>query len=96
MTVTDVSRPEFDGLARQVERNANATAAQAALAVQVAEVIKDVTELRGELREHRADHEKEAKARLSGRRWAWGLAAVLFAAVESPLIAALITLLSRH
>jgi hypothetical protein len=88
-----ISRAEFDGWTRQIERNADAAAAQSALAVQVAEVIKDVTEVRSELREHRKEHETERAARASQRRWMIGLIVVLFAAVESPLVTLLIT---RH
>jgi hypothetical protein len=56
-------------------------AAQAGLAVQVAEVIKDMTELRQELRDHRKEHEDAERARAVGRRWAISLAVTGIAAV---------------
>ena len=68
-----VSRAEFEALSRQVERNANLSTAQAGLAVQVAEVIKDMTELRSELRDHRLEHADAERARVTGRRWAISL-----------------------
>jgi hypothetical protein len=64
----------------------------AVLAVQMTEVIKDVTDLRVELKEHRREHAEESARRVSAR---WKLALLfggLFAGVEAPLIA----LLLRH
>lgn len=80
-----VGREEFDALVRRVEANAATLATSAALAVQVAEVIKDVSEVRSDLREHRSEHRQAeleaARARVSGRRWAVGLAFSGLAAV---------------
>jgi hypothetical protein len=64
----------------------------AVLAVQMTEVIKDVTDLRVELKEHRREHAAEAARRVSAR---WKLAALvvtLFTALETPLF----VLLLRH
>lgn len=88
--MSDVTRPEFEAWTRRIEANAATVGSVAALAVQMTEVIKDVNEVRQDLRDHRHEHETEARARQASRRWAWGLAVVLFAAVESPLIALLV------
>lgn len=90
--MTDVGRPEFDAWTRRIEQNAAMLSSQSALSVQMAEVIKDVTELRSDLGNHRLEHEREAQRRVVGRRWAWGVGVALFAALESPLIA----LLTHH
>lgn len=84
--MADVSRQEFDAWTRRIEQNAVMLSSQAALSVQMTEVIKDVNDLRTDLLNHRGEHVREAAARVSARRWGWGIAAVLFAAVESPLI----------
>jgi hypothetical protein len=92
--VSEVSRDEFAMLRENVAKNARrleemdreGTRGVAVLAVQVADLAKDFGE-------HRHEHEVELKSRASSRRWAVGLAAVLFAAVESPLVT---LLLSRH
>ena len=76
-----VTRAEFEALSRQVERNANMGTAQAGLAVQVAEVIKDMTELRAELRDHRIEHQEEAQLRAANRRWAVSLGVAALAAI---------------
>ena len=74
--MTEVTRSEFDMLLAQVRADAirvDATGT-AALAVQVTEIIKDVTELRSDLREHRQEHVTAERARVASRRWAIGLA----------------------
>lgn len=66
------------------------------VAVQLTEVIKDVADVRAELRadvkdlrgdlaNHRAEHEADARARVSGRRWLIGAATAALLAVEGPL-----------
>jgi hypothetical protein len=87
--MTEISRSEFDALVSRVDRQEPV----AVLAVQVAEVIKDVTQLAGDLKDHRLEHAEDQRSRSSARRWAIGLAVVLFAAVESPLVTLLLT---RH
>jgi hypothetical protein len=96
MTVT---RDEFSMLREQVAENARrldeidrlGTRGVAVVAVQVSELTKDVGAVQTELERHRAEHEADARARASGRRWAVGIGAVLFAAVESPLVTLLLT-----
>jgi len=65
--------------------------ATAVLAVQMTEVIKDVADLRSELRDHRQEHKDEATARSAAR---WKLVVVmltLFAAIEGPLLTLVLT-----
>jgi hypothetical protein len=84
----------FDMLRGQVADNARrldvidqaGTRGVGALSVQVAEVIKDVSDMRRELDEHGKQHQAEAAARQSGRRWLVGSAIALVAAVEGPLL----------
>jgi hypothetical protein len=61
-----------------------------ALAVQVSEVIRDVSDVRTELREFRRDHQKQhdddARNRSAARRWGWAFGVAALAAVESPLL----------
>ena len=49
----------------------------AVLAVQLTEVIKDVTSLQTELALHRSEHQQEKRDRASGRRWLVGVAIAL-------------------
>lgn len=88
----EVGRPEFEAWTRRIEQNAVLLSSQAALSVQMTEVIKDVTDLRTDLSNHRQEHKDEVQRRLVSRRWAWGVGVALFAALESPLIA----LLTHH
>jgi hypothetical protein len=96
-----VTRAEFDMLRDQVARNvmrqdklaSDATAgigSNAAISVQMTEVIKDVAEVRNELSQfreaHVRQHEREAAARTMSRRWAWGFAAVGVGSVWAPLL----------
>jgi hypothetical protein len=96
-----VSRDEFTMLRDLVTENARrldeidrtGTRGVAVLAVQVSELTKDVGGVQTQLEEHRREHVADARARVSARRWAVGIGAVLFAAVESPLVTLLLT---RH
>jgi hypothetical protein len=49
----------------------------AVLAVQLTEVIKDVTALQAELASHRSEHQQEKRDRASGRRWLIGVTIAL-------------------
>lgn len=88
----EIGRPEFDAWTRRIEQNAVMLSSQAALSVQMTEVIKDVTDLRTDLSNHRQEHKDEAQRRIVSRRWAWGIGVTLFAAVESPLLVLLVHL----
>jgi uncharacterized protein (DUF885 family) len=97
--MTEVSRDEFAMLREQVatvERRLDeidriGTRGVAVLAVQVSELSKDMGGMQTQMTKHQQEHEADARARVTGRRWAIGLAAVLFAAVESPLVTLLLT-----
>jgi hypothetical protein len=88
-----ISREEFAMLRDQVTENqrrldaidASGTRGVGVIAVQVAEVIKDVADLRQDMRDHQRGHEKENQSRSSARRWAWGFGLAALAAIESPL-----------
>jgi hypothetical protein len=53
------------------------------LSVQVADVIKDVAELRGQLGEHERKHEQDERARVAGRRWALGFGVAALASLAA-------------
>ena len=54
----------------------------AVLAVQLTEVIKDVTTLQTELAAHRGEHQQEKRDRASGRRWLIGVAIALLGLIS--------------
>lgn len=58
----------------------------AVLATQMVEVIKDISDLRNELRDHRDDHRTEEQDRVRGRRWLIGAIVGAIAAVDGPLV----------
>jgi hypothetical protein len=99
--MSEVSRDEFAMLREQVADSARrldeidriGTRGVAVLAVQVAELSKDMGAVQAQMIKHQQEHEADARARVSARRWAVGIGAVLFAAVESPLVTLLLT---RH
>ena len=105
--MSEVTRDEFMMLRDQVQANAarieaidqGGTRGVAVVGVQVAEVIKDVADVRLELRaemtdmrtqmaRHEEKHETEARSRAASRRWAWG-----FAAASGTALAAILTVL---
>ena len=53
----------------------------AVLAVQLAEVIKDVTAVQSELAAHRVEHQLEKRDRAAGRRWLIGVTITLLGSV---------------
>jgi hypothetical protein len=97
--MSEVSRDEFTMLRDQVaeygrrldEIDRIGTRGVAVLAVQVSELTKDVGAVQRQLEAHHQEHQADAKARQVSRRWAVTIGATLFAAVESPLVALLIT-----
>lgn len=108
--MSEVTATEFQMLRDQVKANADRISAMdaggtrgvAVVGVQVSEVIKDVADVRAELRadvaELRADFEKhnrrhddEDKARVTGRRWALGFAAAAAASIAT-IIGMLVTI----
>lgn len=66
--------------------DAGGTRGVAVLAAQVAEVVKDVADLRLELGKHDQIHRDEQRARVNGRRWAVMAVIAALALIESPLI----------
>lgn len=96
-------REQVNESARRIDAiDQGGTRGVAVVGVQVAEVIKDVADVRTELRAdvadmrralaaHEAKHEKEARQRVNGRRWALGfaiaagttLAAILSVVIET-------------
>ena len=106
-SMSEVTRDEFMMLRDQVKANAarieamdqGGTRGVAVVGVQVAEVIKDVADVRQELRaemqdmrgqlaKHEEKHETEARSRAAARRWAW-----TFAAGAGAALAAILTVL---
>jgi hypothetical protein len=91
--MSEITRDEFHMLRDAVTENSRrldqidmvGTRGVGALAVQVTEVIRDVSDLRLDLKEHRAEHETDARARSSARRWGWAFGISALAAVEVPL-----------
>lgn len=82
-----VSRDEYRDLVRRVDAiDAAGTRGVGVLAVQVAEVIKDMSDVRTELKDHRRDHEAESRARVVARRWTIGTVIALAAVIETPLL----------
>lgn len=82
-----VSREEFRDLVRRIDgMDTGGTRGVGVLGVQVAEVIKDVAEVRAELRDHRQQHDEEARARVVARRWQVGTIIALGAVIETPLL----------
>jgi len=96
-----VTRAEFNMLRDRVMENSrrqdvlasadvSSAGTSAAISVQMTEVLKDVAEVRSEVRQFRDVHEslhaREAAQRVTGRRWAWGLAAVGVGSLWAPLV----------
>jgi len=63
----------------------------AVLAVQVGELTKDVGAVQLQMENHRKEHEADVKARVLARRWAVGIGLAVFTAIESPLVALLVS-----
>lgn len=94
----EVSRGEFDMLARTVAENGrrldtidmSGTRGVGVVQVQLTELAKDVSALTTRMDRHIDDHEKEEKARLAQRRttarWIIGTMIALVAVIETPLI----------
>lgn len=61
----------------------------AVLSTQMVEMIKDMNDLRGELRDHREEHRQEATDRAAARRRLWGAVVVLVASIDGPVLAIL-------
>ena len=61
----------------------------AVLSTQMLELAKDVTELRGDLRNHRKEHEEQTRDRTAARRRLWGAVVVLVASIDGPVLAIL-------
>lgn len=81
-----VTQRELDQLRAEVIRiDDHGTRGVGTIQAQLTEVVKDVTELKGEMnsrfREHQQQHEREQSDRAVNRRWGIGLAVTLFAAV---------------
>jgi hypothetical protein len=57
----------------------------AVLGVQMAEVIRDVQDLRMELRDHRDEHKDTERARISGRRWTVTTILAALILLEAPI-----------
>lgn len=89
------TRYEFTELARRVTDNDAMLRSTIPLAVQVAEVIKDVADLKREVEQrldvHERQHEKEAAQRSSNRRWAVATVVAAIAAIDGPLAAILLS-----
>ena len=95
--MTEVTRAEFGMLREMVNDNArrldeidrSGTRGVGALSVQVAEVIKDVADVRRDLsafrHEHAEQHQAEQSARTVTRRWLIGTLIAAFVAIEGPL-----------
>lgn len=87
-----VTREEFTMLLESVRDNSRRLDSMGTqgLAVQVAEVIKDVADVKTSLesfkKDHVAQHANEERRRVASRRWGWGFAVAALAAVETPLI----------
>lgn len=85
---------EFAMLSERVNDNARrletidqgGTRGVAVLAAQISEVIKDVADLRQELRDHDRQHAEEKRARTITRRWVITAVIAVLALVETPLI----------
>ena len=89
----DVTRGEFDMLARMVGDNAHridaidatGTRGVGVLQQQITDLAKDVAGLSVRMDRHEEDHVKEARARAASRRWAIGVAVAALAAIEAPI-----------
>ena len=88
-----LSQAVTDNARRLDEIDRTGTRGVGVLAVQVTELTKDVAGVQAQIEEHRREHEQDARLRVSSRRWAIGIAVVLFAALESPIVT---LLLERH
>ena len=108
--MSEVTATEFQMLRDQVRANADrisqidqgGTRGVAVVGVQVSEVIKDVADVRAELRadvaelratleQHDRRHDQENQARVTGRRWALGFAAAGAASIAT-IIGMLVTI----
>lgn len=81
-----VTQREFDQLRSELIRiDDHGTRGIGTIQAQLTEVVKDVTELKGEMnsrfREHQRQHEAEQADRASNRRWGIGLAVAILGAI---------------
>jgi hypothetical protein len=84
------TRREVDQLRQRVDTidtlgTRGTVAAVTTMAAQLAEAIRDIGELRGELHSHDRRHETEARDRASGRRWLIGTLIALAALIVAVL-----------
>jgi Flp pilus assembly protein TadB len=84
------TRREVDQLRQRVDTidtlgTRGTVAAVTTMAAQLAEAIRDIGELRGELRSHDARHDRESRERTSGRRWLIGTLIALAALIVTVL-----------
>lgn len=89
-----VTRAEFDLLRGQVATNGQrmdaidqgGTRGVSVLASQISDVIKDVSDLRQELKDHDKSHKEQEAQRATSRRWAIMAIIALLTVIETPLI----------
>jgi len=99
MTADTVSRGEFAQAMERIraaemkldEMDRTGTRGVGVLAVQVAELSRDLGGMQRQMEAHHREHEQDLRDRRSQRRWAAGIIAALFAALESPLITLLLS-----
>ena len=61
----------------------------AVLSTQMLDLAKDVEGLRGDLRNHRKEHETQERDRSAARRRLWTAVVVLVASIDGPVLAIL-------
>ncbi len=67
------SQRELDQLRNDLRRiDDGGTRGVAAVQIQLTEAIKDIADLRGDMRAHEQVHERATAAQVTGRRWAVG------------------------
>ena len=93
------SQRELDQLGRRVDQmDAQGTRGVGVIQLQVAELVKDVTELRAETqawqRSHISQHQREEQARVTGRRWVIGTV-IAAMAVMVAMLALLVSISGR-
>ena len=89
-----ITRGEFGMLSQRVEDNyrrldamdQGGTRGVALIAQQATELVKDVSDLRQEMRDHIKVHDDEHRTRMLTRRWVITTAIALMVVLETPLI----------